>query len=243
MRVSIITVTFNCVKTLQRTIESVLEQNVSGLEYILVDGCSTDGTLELIKSYKEQYPDTISYISEKDYGLYDAMNKGIQMASGDLIGIINGDDYYTKNAINEAVQLAVSTGVDIVYSDLLYCRLNEIDYAHPLKANHQRLVERMSVNHPTCFVKKTVYEKYGVFDTRFKIAADYDLMARFYKNGCHFEKASIVLAVMEYGGVSSNNKKSINEKYEIHRKYFYRLSSEIYRIRNICLFYFRKIRK
>lgn len=243
MKVSIITVTYNCVNTLKRTIDSVLEQNNPELEYVLVDGSSTDGTLDLIKNYKERYPDTIRYISEKDNGLYDAMNKGIRLTSGDLIGIINGDDYYTANAIDEAVKLAASTGADIIYSDLLYCRGNEIDYAHPLKSNHERLVERMNVNHPTCFVKKDTYEKYGVFDTDFKIAADYELMARFYKSGCHFEKAPVVLAVMEYGGVSSNNKKSINEKYMIHKKYFTWTSAEFYRIRNIFSYYIRKIRK
>lgn len=243
LKISVITVTFNCRDTLQRTIDSVLNQKYENLEYIIVDGMSTDGTLDIIQENCLKAKGIIRYISEKDAGLYDAMNKGIKMATGDIVGIINGDDYYTKNAFDEVLRLMVTTGADVVYSDMLFCRSCKVDFAHPLKAEHKRLVERMSVNHPTCFVRKTTYEKYGSFDTQFKIAADYEMMARFYKIGCHFEKSNSILAVMEHGGISSNNKMSIREKYIIHRKYFSKISAEIYRIRNTCLYYIRKIRK
>ena len=97
----------------------------------------------------------------------------------------------------------------------------------------------MSVNHPTCFVKRKVYERYGDFDIHFKIAADYELMARFYKKGCCFKKSEKTLAIMEMGGLSSNNWNSISEKYEIHRKYFGKASAEIYRLRNTILYFVR----
>lgn len=242
-KVSIITVTYNCANSLQRTIDSVLKQGFTNIEYIFVDGCSTDGTFEVIKENWDKNPNIIKYVSEKDNGLYDAMNKGIAMASGSIIGIINGDDYYTENAIWKAVSIIAETDCDIVYSDLIYIKNGKVDYDHPLKADHRRLVERMSVNHPTCFVKKSVYDKLGTFNTQFKIAADYEIMARFFSKGCKFRKADEILAVMENGGLSHNNRQSIHEKYKIHRKYFGRGIAEFYRIRNIFLYIYRSFRR
>ena len=241
--VSVITVTYNCEKTIQRTIDSVVAQQYSNIEYIIVDGVSSDNTLNIIKASKKKYPGIIKYVSEKDKGLYDAMNKGIKMANGEIIGIINGDDYYTDFAVQSAVALFEKESIDIVYSDLIYCRNGKVDTEHPLKADHRRLVERMSVNHPTCFVKKSVYDKYGIFDTQFRIAADYEIMARFYANNCIFKKSDKVLAVMEAGGLSNNNWKTVNEKYLIHRKYFSRISAELYRVRNVLLYVYRVIKR
>lgn len=241
--VSIITVTYNCEKTIQRTIDSVIAQQYTNIEYILVDGDSSDNTLNIIKANQRKHPEIIRYISEKDQGLYDAMNKGIKMASGEIIGIINGDDYYTATAVQSAVILFEQECVDVVYSDLIYCRNGKIDTEHPLKADHRRLVERMSVNHPTCFVKRSVYDKYGAFNTQFRIAADYEIMARFYANNCIFKKSNKVLAVMEAGGLSNNNWKTVNEKYLIHRKYFSRISAELYRVRNVLLYVYRVIKR
>lgn len=243
IKLSIITVTFNCKDTLQRTIDSVLDQNYENLEYIIVDGISTDGTLDIIQDNCQKAKGKIRYISEKDNGLYDAMNKGIEMATGDIIGIVNGDDYYTSNAFSIVTSIFENSTADIVYSDLLYTRGNTVDYKKPLIADHRKLVERMSVNHPTCFVNRKIYQKYGVFDTSFRIAADYEIMARFYKGGCIFQKANEVLAVMEMGGLSSNNRKSIEEKYKIHRMYSGRKNAELFRIRNTLLFYYRKAKK
>lgn len=242
MKISIITVTYNCEKTLERTMDSVLDQGYSDLEYIIVDGCSSDGTLDIIKKYQALYPNVICYISEKDDGLYDAMNKGIRMATGEIIGIINGDDYYTDGTFQSIMKRFRGSTTDIVYSDLIYTKDGKVNTEHPLVADHNRLGERMSVNHPTCFVKRRVYENYGVFNTHFRIAADYELMARFYKQGCRFEKSEKTLAIMEAGGLSSNNWNSISEKYEIHRKYFGRVSAEFYRLRNIVLYFVRFIK-
>ena len=125
--VSIITVTYNCERTIQRTIDSVIAQKYSNIEYILVDGISSDNTLNIIKASKKKYPEIIKYVSEKDKGLYDAMNKGIKMANGEIIGIINGDDYYTDSAVQSAVMLFEKESVDIIYSDLIYCRNGKVD--------------------------------------------------------------------------------------------------------------------
>ena len=239
MKISIITVTYNCEKTLERTMDSVFKQKYSDLEYLIIDGCSSDGTLDIIKKYQSLYPNVIRFISEKDNGLYAAMNKGIRMATGEIIGIINGDDYYTDGALQAVVKLFRESKADIVYSDLIYTKDGKSNIENPLTGNHERLRERMSVNHPTCFVKRKVYERYGDFDIHFKIAADYELMARFYKKGCCFKKSEKTLAIMEMGGLSSNNWNSISEKYEIHRKYFGKASAEIYRLRNTILYFVR----
>lgn len=242
-KMTIITVTFNCVHTIQRTIDSVLAQDWPDLEYIIVDGLSTDGTLEIITKNYNCHSSKIRFISEKDMGLYDAMNKGIKMATGNVIGIINGDDYYTKDSVKKAMELFRKYNCNIVYSDLIYQYNNHIDFEHPLKADHRKLKERMSVNHPTCFVQKNIYDLYGVFDINYRIAADYDIMARFFSKGCKFKKSDEVLAIMEAGGLSNNNWIAVHEKYEIHKRYFSRLMAEIYRVRNILLFLYRTIRK
>lgn len=238
-KISIITVTYNCVQTIQRTIDSVLQQNWPNLEYIIIDGLSTDGTIDVIKQSCIYSPNKIKYISEKDAGLYDAMNKGIKMATGEVIGIINGDDYYTKNSFNKVIELFRSFDCDIVYSDLIYQYDDYIDSTHPLKADHKKLKERMSVNHPTCFVKKIIYDNYGLFDTKYRIASDYEIMARFFSKGCKFKKSNQVLAIMESGGLSTNNWITVHEKYNIHKLYFSKTTAEVYRVRNILLYLYR----
>lgn len=243
IKLSLITVTYNCDKSLQRTIDSIFTQDYSNIEYIIVDGKSTDATLDIIKSNVERFDGRLSYVSEKDNGLYDAMNKGIKLATGEVIGIINGDDYYESNIFSKIVNIFSDESIDIIYSDLLFIRGGKLDFDHKLIANHNNLNKRMSVNHPTCFVRRRCYEKYGFFDLEYKIAADYEIMVRFYMEGCKFQKSNSVLAVMEMGGLSSNNKNSISEKYKIHKKYFGKVHANIYRVKNIILYYFRKTKR
>lgn len=237
---TIITVTYNCEKTLQRTIDSVFNQNFDSYEYLIIDGGSSDSTISIIENNIKRFDGKLSYISESDNGLYDAMNKGIKLARGKYIGIINGDDYYNENAFSLVMEKFNEESIDIVYSDLLFTKSDNINYKKPLIADHNKLNNRMSVNHPTCFVKKEVYEKYGVFDLKFKIAADYEIMARFFKNKCKFKKIDKVLAIMELGGLSSNNPKSINEKYEIHNMYFGKMHAVKHKVKNILMYMYRK---
>lgn len=240
IKLTIITVTYNCEKTLQRTIDSILNQNFDSYEYLIIDGGSSDGTLSIIKKNMDKFKGKLRYISESDNGLYDAMNKGIDLAKGEYVGIINGDDYYKENAFNEVVRNFKDKDVDIIYSDLLFTLFNKIDYKNPLKADYRDLKNRMSVNHPTCFVKKDIYLKYGKFNLDFKIAADYEIMARFYTKGCKFKKSKNVLAVMELGGLSSNNPNSIYEKYCIHKMYFGNIHALRNKIKNILIYIYRK---
>ena len=241
-KLTIITVTYNCERTLQRTIDSVFNQDFNEYEYLIIDGGSTDNTISIIEDNIKKFEGRLRYISESDNGLYDAMNKGIKLAKGKYIGIINGDDYYNENIFENVIKLFELDDTDIIYSDLLFVNSGYIDYKKPLVGNHNNLKHRMSVNHPTCFVKKSVYDKYGDFNIEYKIAADYEIMVRFYMMGCKFIKYPEVLAIMETGGLSSNNSKSISEKYKIHNNYFGTRHAMKCMIKNILIFYFRKSR-
>jgi len=177
--ISIITVCFNSADTIRHTLESIKNQTYSNIEHIIIDGASTDKTLQIVQSF----PHVSKIISEKDEGIYDAMNKGIQHASGDIIGILNSDDVYANNnVLNIVASLFETTHTDTVYGDL--------QYVHPKNANKvlrhwksgkfhlNRFKYGWMPPHPTFFVKREVYNKAGVFDTTLKTAADYEFMLR-----------------------------------------------------------------
>jgi len=181
MKVSIITVVYNNAKTIKDAIESVLNQTYKNIEYIVIDGGSTDGTVEIIKSYGGKIN---KFISEKDNGLYDAMNKGISLASGCVVGILNSDDFYASNDILEIVANEfVTKDIDCLYGDLEYVGeddINKVMRYWKSKPYKEGLFQKgWHPPHPTFFVKRECYEKYGVFNLDFKIAADYELMLRF----------------------------------------------------------------
>ncbi|MBC7694911.1 MAG: glycosyltransferase [Burkholderiales bacterium] len=181
MKVSIITITYNSESTLIDTIDSVLNQTYRDIEYIIVDGASTDDTISIVHSYKEKIT---KFISEKDNGLYDALNKGIAMASGDVIGILHSDDFYTSHHIIEnVVNTFQANHSDAVYADLYYVDKDDTNKIfRKWKSGHYK--HGMFLNgwmppHPTFFVKKSSYEKYGCFNLDLVSAADYELMLRF----------------------------------------------------------------
>ena len=207
LKVSIITATYNSSATIVDAIKSVQEQSHSNIEHIIVDGLSTDDTIEKIKSIDQQ----IKIISEKDNGIYDAMNKGIAIASGDIIGILNSDDFYaSKLVIESVVRIFSIINCDALYGDLLY-----VDSKHIFKVKrkwisgmHQRkdFLKGWMPPHPTFFVKKEVYEKYGVFNLELGTAADYELMLRFiYKHQINTFYLPEVLIHMRTGGASNKN--------------------------------------
>ncbi|KPU43712.1 PGL/p-HBAD biosynthesis glycosyltransferase [Oxobacter pfennigii] len=237
---TIVTVTYNCEKFLQRTLDSVYNQDYDSYEYLIIDGRSTDKTVSIIEENITKFNGRLRYISEPDRGVYDAMNKGIRAAKGKYVGIINGDDYYNNFIFKKVISMFEEKNADIIYSDLIYTDNNYVDSNKPLMANHHKLIHRMSVNHPTCFVKREIYDKYGLFDLNFRITADYEIMVRFFMKGCKFHKSSQVLAVMEYGGLSSNNWITINEKYRIHKKYYGKVHALKYKVLNILIFIYRK---
>lgn len=181
MKISIITVTYNSAATLEETIQSVVKQSYSDIEYIIVDGKSNDDTLKIIEKYKNHIS---KIISEKDHGLYDALNKGIAMASGDIIGILHSDDFYIhENVISHYADTFLKQKVDSVYADLFYVdKTNTTKIIRKWKSGNYSsgsFVNGWMPPHPTFFVKKEVYQKYGHFNLDFKSAADYELMLRF----------------------------------------------------------------
>jgi len=207
MKISIITVVWNGVNTIQDTINSVLAQTYKNVEYIIIDGDSSDGTIEVIKSYGNKIS---KFISEPDRGLYDAMNKGINMSTGDIIGILNSDDFYVdNNVIGQVVKEFNNRNVDSVFADLIYVNQNNINkvtrYFDSGQFKPYLFAYGLMPAHPTFFVKRGLYEKYGKFRTDLKNAADFDLMARFlYVNNITYSYLNRATVKMRLGGSSTS---------------------------------------
>ena len=207
IKISIITVVLNGEETIQNTIDSVLVQTYQNIEYIIIDGSSTDGTIGVVKSYGDKIT---KFVSEPDKGLYDAMNKGIDMATGDIIGILNSDDFYIDNdVIERVVKEFKNRGVDSVYADLVYISSSNINKVVRCFDSGQFKPSLFSYGlmpaHPTFFVKKSIYEKYGKFHIDFKNAADFDLLVRFiYTNKITYHYIDKVIVKMRLGGASTS---------------------------------------
>jgi glycosyltransferase involved in cell wall biosynthesis len=181
VKISIITVTYNSGATLGQTIRSVASQSYNDIEYIVVDGGSKDNTTELIKKYSDVIA---ASVSEKDQGLYHALNKGIAMATGEVIGMLHSDDFYINNeVVQKYADTFIKTGADAVYSDLYYVNAQNTDkIVRKWKSGFYRegnFKWGWMPPHPTFFVKKEVYNRFGDFNLNFKTAADYELMLRF----------------------------------------------------------------
>lgn len=206
LKVSIITVTFNSAATLEQTILSITQQTYTNIEYIIVDGGSTDGTLEIIEKYKNKIS---KFISEKDNGLYDALNKGIDLATGDVIGILHSDDFYTdNNVVQKYVNTFIKNNSEAVYADLFYVdKDNTNKIIRKWKSgnhNPNSFLHGWMPPHPTFFVKKEVYQKFGKFNLEFKHSADYELMLRFiHKNKIKINYLHEFTIKMRVGGQSN----------------------------------------
>ena len=211
MKVSIITVVWNNKDTIKDAIDSVLSQSYKDIEHIIIDGASTDGTVDIVKSYGDKIT---KFISEPDKGLYDAMNKGIKLATGDIIGILNSDDFYTdKYVIEKIVGTFESLHVDSVFADLIYVKpenlTKTVRYYDSSKFYPAKFAYGYMPAHPTFFVRKEIYEKYGVFRTDLKIASDFDILIRFlYTNKVSYSYIQKPIVKMRLGGVSTNGLKS-----------------------------------
>ena len=214
VKVSIITVCYNSEKYIRSAIESVLNQTYKDIEYIIIDGGSSDATVDIIKSYEPLFDGCIKWLSEKDEGIYDAMNKGIIIATGEIIGILNSDDYYVSNdTIVRVVQCFQKKNIDAVYGDLLYVSAKNSDkiqqYWKSGYFKENAFLWGWMPPHPTFFVKKEVYEKYGIFNTNFTSAADYEFMLRVIHKG-HIKVVYLpkILVKMRTGGESNRSIKN-----------------------------------
>lgn len=194
--VSIVTIVRNGVTTLGRAVQSVLSQEYPKIEYIVVDGGSTDGTLDVIRSQDDRIA---IWVSETDAGISDAFNKGIAFAHGDIVGILNSDDWYEPGAISAVVHALVKSGADIAYGKLQYWEGNRRTY---LVTSDASLLDRgMTVGHPTVFVRRTCYERFGLFRLDFQQAMDYEWLLRAKVSGARFCFVDLCLANMQGGGV------------------------------------------
>jgi glycosyltransferase len=215
MLISIITATYNSAKTLEQCIKSVLNQSYQKIEYIIIDNCSTDGTLDIAKTYSEQIS---RIVSEPDKGIFDALNKGIQLASGEIIGFLHADDFYASNDIIEQVaDKFIESGTDAVYGDLQYVsRHNSRKVVRNWiagKYDPKQLIKGWMPPHPAFFVKRKCYKSYGSFNLNFRIAADYELILRLLaKNQIKVTYLPKVLVKMRTGGTSNKGLRNIIKK-------------------------------
>lgn len=203
MLVSLITVCFNSEQTIRNTIESVLNQTYSKIEYIIVDGLSKDNTLGIVHEYDNAFREkgyTYRVISEKDNGIYDAMNKGIGLANGEIIGIINSDDWYEPIAVETAVNAYKEEPYDMFYADLNLIKANGTVMLK--RSRHDRFPTSRHWNHPTTFVTKQIYNELGAFRCE-GISDDFDFILRVRKAGKKIVIKNVVLANFRTGGISN----------------------------------------
>lgn len=206
MKVSVVTVCYNAEGFIETAIQSVLNQSYQNIEYIVVDGNSTDATFEIINQYKGQIT---KVISESDEGIYDAMNKGIKQATGDVIGILNADDFYfDSEVIQDVVNFFDEKPTDSVYGDLVYVERNNINkvvrYWRSGEFKRAKFKYGWMLPHPAWFVKRQVYQKHGLYDLSLKTSSDYEYMLRvLYKHKISSRYLPRVMIIMRTGGTSN----------------------------------------
>lgn len=207
MKISIITITYNSAATLEDTLRSVVTQDYPNLEYLIIDGKSKDNTLQIVDKYKDRIA---KIVSEKDKGLYDALNKGIKHATGDVIGMLHSDDLYANPTVLTKVmqKFEEDPSIEGVYADLVFVNRNDTNKAMRVweSGEYQEgdFLKGWMPPHPTFFVRKEVYEKFGSFNTELKLSADYELMLRLiHKNKIKLAYLNETIVKMRMGGVSN----------------------------------------
>lgn len=224
MKVSIITVCYNRVKTIEKAIQSVLDQDHKNIEYIIIDGNSKDGTQQVIEKYRNQIA---TYISEPDKGMYDAINKGLAIATGDIVGLMHSDDeFYDKQVISKIVHaFEASEETEGVYGDGIY-----VSDDNEQKLIRNRIGGEFSIYkikngwlplHPTVYIKRNLIEKYGPYDLQFKIASDTEFLLRYlYKYRIHTTYINAYCVKMRIGGLSTSRSRALEvlkEDYNIYK--------------------------
>lgn len=214
MKISLITATYNSGRVLRTTLESVLKQTYSDIEYIIIDGASKDNTMDLVHEYEPLFNGRIKWLSEPDKGIYDAMNKGIRMATGDIVGIINSDDFYHRtDVLSRVAEAFEEPGVQAVYGDVRFVHPGDLDKTiryYSSKVFSPKLFRYgFMPAHPTFFTYKKYFEEFGYYKTDYKIAADYELLVRFlYVHKLQAKYLSLDFMKMRTGGVSTASVRS-----------------------------------
>ncbi len=224
MKISIITCSYNAVNTVEETVKSVLSQKDADIEYIIIDGLSNDGTGNIIKKYSDKI---YKFVSEKDSGIYNAMNKGIKLSGGEIIGFLNSDDiYFDDLVVSKVIKIFENKKVDSIYGDLIYVTGNNNKIKRYWKSgdfNINNFKKGWMPPHPAFFARRGVYDKYGGFNEYFQISSDYDLMLRLlYKNKISTFYLQEILVKMKTGGVSnkpSQTIKRLKEDFAIIKEY------------------------
>lgn len=230
--ISVITPCFNSEKTIERTLQSVLNQTYQNYEYIIIDGKSTDNTLNIIEKYKEKFGEKLKVVSEKDNGIYDAFNKGINLAIGDLVGIVSSNDFYEPDALENIAKEYDNEEYAIIYG-MMKTLVNNKESSVVIY-NHEFLKQKM-ITHPTCFVTKKLYNDMGVYSLEYKSSSDYDFMLRISQNeNVVFKPVYKIISNFELGGISSS---IVGEKetLKIYNKYNL-ISKKTYYFKMIRLF-------
>lgn len=211
MKVSIITVAFNSAATIAHCMQSVLDQSYSNIEYIVVDGLSKDNTLNIVREFEPLFAGKMRWISENDNGIYDAMNKGLHMATGDVVGILNSDDFFTDNDVIEKVAQAFTDDkIDAVYGDVHFVRETNLSRCvrYYSSAGFRPWWLRFGIMpaHPSFYARKEVFQKAGLYKTDYKIGGDFEMMVRLFKRfDIKTKYLPMVFVTMRMGGASTKN--------------------------------------
>jgi glycosyltransferase involved in cell wall biosynthesis len=209
LKISIITVCFNAGKTIEKTIQSVLSQTYENIEYIIIDGMSKDNTLEIINRYRHKMA---QLVSEKDQGMYDALNKGITLATGDIVGILNADDVFaSNNIVTEIGNSFKNSDADAIIADVAFINKggNIIRSYSSKHWNPNKFVWGFMPPHPSFYCKRALFSRLGYYRSDFQIAADYELLIRFiYKSKIKYIYLPLLMVLMNVGGKSTNGIKS-----------------------------------
>ena len=238
MKISIITICFNSRDTIARAIESVVNQNYSDLEYIIIDGGSTDGTLDVIKRYESK----ITYIiTEPDQGISDAFNKGVKLASGGIIGILNSDDWYEPKILDTVALQLNNKSLDFIVGSLRLWSENNHNFVLFPDKNYQKKIgyKMPRLNHPASFFKREVYDSVGLFNLKYKYAMDYDFFARVLSAGKKGVIINQILTNMSFSGVSDKYAvRAYREGFDIAVN---KLFAGLYFIYSVIKYYLRKL--
>ncbi len=219
--VSIVTVCLNSEKTIEQTIQSVLKQTYSNIEYIIVDGGSTDGTVDIIKKYEEVFSDRLKWVSESDKGIYDAMNKGIRMSTGKIIGVLSSDDWYEENAVENVIEhYDPEYPYQVIYG---MSRTVKDNYTAKITFVNHKFLESEMMCHEACFISRKAYGLTGLYSLRYKFGSDYDLMLRLTEHDeVKFVPVFEVFVNFRLGGITDKNGDEVPmENFMIRARYFH----------------------